>query len=287
MSERFGDIDHVTLSLDNAGASVNRALAKMIREQSKEGQVKVHSGRDSLLVLFADLPTAMLCMRAIQSFLASRRVAGVLKISANRGSMIVEGLREPGIIRFSRGWRGRPIDDDIAIGPIGESNTLEYTDKFMGDATARLEAVAADFGLPVDVAKQVLMAAAAELTARENTARAPAKPRRLKWDTDRRPDENPAAFAWRAYAAEAEAGTLHRGVIGKEDKPLAVKLASWLRTHDMPEGIDIPTKPEWNTRQIEAGKAKRAAAPPPRTEGQRLYDVAVKRRRARTRDASL
>jgi hypothetical protein len=96
--------------------------------------------------------------------------------------------------------------------------------------------------------------------------------RRLKWEKDARSDENPAAFAWRAYQAEAKAGTLHRGVIGREDKDLAVKLGNWLRTHDMPEGIDIPTKPEWNTRELPklGGKAERSVL--------RLYEVAKKRK---------
>jgi hypothetical protein len=118
--------------------------------------------------------------------------------------------------------------------------------------------------------------AAAVLRERETTSRATATPR-LKWEADRLPDENPATFAWRAYAAEAKAGTLHRGLIGQEDKALAVKLSNWLRTHDMPEGIDIPTKPEWDTRQLASGKAKPEAAP--RTQGQRLYDVERGRRR--------
>ena len=113
--------------------------------------------------------------------------------------------------------------------------------------------------------------------AREMTTRATATPR-LKWEHDRGDDENPAAFAWRAYQAEAKAGTLHRGVIGQEDKPLAVKLASWLRSHPMPEGIDIPTKPEWITRQAEAGKAKASYATRPQTEGQRIYNALTQRR---------
>ena len=62
---------------------------------------------------------------------------------------------------------------------------------------------------------------------------APATPR-LKWGKDNAPDENPAAFAWRAYQAEAKAGMLHRGVIAQEDKPLAVKLANW--TAHAPDG---------------------------------------------------
>ena len=73
---------------------------------------------------------------------------------------------------------------------------------------------------------------------------------RLKWEQDALPDENPAAFASRAYRAEAEAGTLHRGLIAQEDKPLSIKLANWLRTHKMPKGIDIPSKPEWTSRRL-------------------------------------
>ena len=119
-----------------------------------------------------------------------------------------------------------------------------------------------------------------EITARETTARATAQPR-LKWDTDRQPDESPAHFAWRAYQAEAQAGTLHRGLIGQEDKDLAVKLASWMRSPAHREeaaaaGIDIPTLPEWNTRQAEAGKAKPERRP--QTESQRVYSALTQRR---------
>lgn len=98
-------------------------------------------------------------------------------------------------------------------------------------------------GLSRAAALKALQREAAQQAAQRRT-------RRLKWDKDALPDENPAQFAWRAYQAEAKAGTLHRGVIGREDKPLAVKLASWLRSHDMPEGIDIPTKPEWNSQRL-------------------------------------
>jgi hypothetical protein len=84
----------------------------------------------------------------------------------------------------------------------------------------------------------------------ETTGRAKATPR-LKWEKDALPDEDPATFAWRAYEADAKAGTLHRGVISTEDPPLHRKLKNWLRTYDMPEGIDIPTLPEWNNRQVD------------------------------------
>jgi hypothetical protein len=43
---------------------------------------------------------------------------------------------------------------------------------------------------------------------------------RLKWEKHRREGENPAQFAWRAYAVEAAADTLHRGLIHREDPEL-------------------------------------------------------------------
>ena len=154
------------------------------------------------------------------------------------------------------------------------------------NAASALKAAAVRYGLSEDVAKAIEDLAAN--AARENTVRAPAKPRlaRLKWETHRKPDEDPATFAWRAYAAEAAAGSLHRGVIYNEDRELHRRLNSWLRSIRCRREFDIPTFPDWNTRQIAAGKAKRAPARPPRTEGQRLYDVVVKRRRARPREAT-
>lgn len=60
----------------------------------------------------------------------------------------------------------------------------------------------------------------------------------------------PAAFVAKYYAAEMAAGTLHRAMI--EDRILVRDLTNWLRTNDMPEGIDIPTYPQWNKRQLDA-----------------------------------
>ncbi|WP_158920934.1 hypothetical protein [Acidisphaera sp. S103] len=113
--------------------------------------------------------------------------------------------------------------------------------------TGRISTSNTDGGSP----DQLLSATVSEAV--QTTKRARAKPR-LKWGKDNRLDENPAAFAWRAYQTEAKAGTLHRGVIGHEDKPLAIKLANWLRSNPVPDGIDIPTKPEWNTRQLAKAK---------------------------------
>jgi hypothetical protein len=101
------------------------------------------------------------------------------------------------------------------------------------------------------------------------------KGRRALWDNRQGADAKltPPKFIAKHYAAEMAAGTLHRGMIGQEDKSLAVKLANWLRTHPMPEGVDIPTLPEWNTRQLaklEDGEFERLA---------RLHEVAKTRRR--------
>ena len=147
----------------------------------------------------------------------------------------------------------------------------------MNEAKA-IEAFAAKKGLSVaelEEAADNYRAAKAELLERETTTRATAAPR-LKWETDRKLGEDPATFAWRAYEAEAKAGTLHRGVIYSEDRELHKRLNSWLRSHDMPEGIDIPTLPEWNTRQLakhggRVGAGRRSISV--RTEKARLYDA--------------
>lgn len=170
---------------------------------------------------------------------------------------------------------------------IGESEKPEYTGRHGGPVGDDLERVKANIFARVDNMPSDRLPALAKLideferTNGEVAASQPAKQSpRPKWPQDALPGENPAYFAWRAYAVEAAAGTLHLGVIRQENEALAVKLVSWLRSpanrKQVPEGFDIPTKPEWNTRQIEAGKAK--PAPAPRTEGQRLYDAVVKRR---------
>lgn len=153
-----------------------------------------------------------------------------------------------------------------------------YDIDIMGKWGPILEAAAAVSEMTVAELNEAIgnyKTAKAGLTARENTGGATAQPR-AKWDARTGDDLklSPAEFIAKHYAAEMAAGTLHRGVIAREDKPLAVKLASWLRSNPMPEGIDIPTKPEWITRQAEAGKAE----PAPRTEGQRIYDALRHRR---------
>jgi hypothetical protein len=165
--------------------------------------------------------------------------------------------------------------DAASIG-LGDSNIPSYT----GDMTtqaARLEAAAEILreSFPAERVERALQYLVAADAARETTSQSAKGTPRLKWENDRQPDENPAAFAWRAYAAEASAGKLHRGVIHAEDPPLYWKLTVWLRSHSMPEEIDIPTKPEWNTRQLaEAGAPVKPGRRFIRTEQARLYDAA-------------
>jgi hypothetical protein len=146
----------------------------------------------------------------------------------------------------------------------------------LSEAT-RLYVKARELGFTVEKAIETLEREAKDAARETTTGRAKAK-RRLKWEKDARPGENPAEFAWRAYQAEAKAEALHRGLIGREDKLLRRDLNNWLRTHPMPKGIDIPTYPEWNTRRLAE------TASPPRavrvlTEEGRLHEAARYRAR--------
>jgi tetratricopeptide (TPR) repeat protein len=158
--------------------------------------------------------------------------------------------------------------------PVVESDDTEYNISM--DQAAILEAAAEILrgGFPaerVDRALEYLLAADAP---RETTDRAAAEPR-PKWETDARPDEDPAHFVARAYAAEMAAGMLHRGIIRRDDPELHRRLNNWLRTHAMPEGIDIPTLPEWNTRELERrAERPRSGRRIVRTEEGKLYDAA-------------
>jgi tetratricopeptide (TPR) repeat protein len=137
------------------------------------------------------------------------------------------------------------------LNELAESNVQDYNRGLM-DAAEAIEAAAVLLSrvFPAERVGKALedLAAGGERAGTDVSATGEPRP---KWEIDRLPGENPAKFAWRAYAAEAEAGTLHRGVISTEDPALHRKLKNWLRTHDMPEGIDIPTLPEWNDRQVE------------------------------------
>ena len=171
-------------------------------------------------------------------------------------------------LAFDRDDYWAVVDKDIVI----------YNDYVVDQTMAAIETLSRILGNGV---RKVILdyVEARDTTARSTTTdRANAK-LRLKWEKDRRKGENPAQFAWRAYAVEAAAGTLHRGLIYKENRELHRRLNSWLRSHPMPEGIDIPTKPEWNTRLL--AKFDRPLRPRVSGEEGRLYNVARLRRRKR------
>jgi hypothetical protein len=174
------------------------------------------------------------------------------------------------------------LEDD----PDYDDDTTGETDADLGGTmtTEKILAAAAEI-LGLEDVGELKLAARERLAAKQATQHA--KPPRLLWNKDNAPDENPAMFAWRAYAAEAEAKTLHLGVIRQEDEPLAVKLVSWLRSpanrKQVPEGFDIPTKPDWLKRQDQDHPVQ-PPPPPPRTEEVRRYTrESVRRSRARHR----
>ena len=68
---------------------------------------------------------------------------------------------------------------------------------------------------------------------------------RPPWNKNGPYGEKPAEFIAIAYKPEMAAGTLHRGLIGVEQPALRTKLNSWLRHHELPEGVDVPTQQQW------------------------------------------
>lgn len=105
----------------------------------------------------------------------------------------------------------------------------------------------------------------------------------------------PSEFIRKYYVTEIEEGSLHRGIIHQEDKSLYIALANWLRNHDLPSDLNIPTYIEWNTQklaEIEAIESpsqvittlKHLASEQNRPEADetvRLHNVARKRRAKR------
>ena len=197
--------------------------------------------------------------RKEHDFATLRAHMGALRTGGGFATPNIGALRGPDI------GAGGSIESDRAkfLKAFEESKKLGYTDVIMGDAAHDLNALAAGLGYTFEGAKETLEREAAK-AARETTARATAAPR-LKWERDRLPDETPAHFAHRA-------GYQHRGEIYSEDRELHRRLNSWLRSHAMPEGIDIPTLPEWNDRQVASG-----AGVPVVTDEVREYHRALKR----------
>jgi tetratricopeptide (TPR) repeat protein len=202
-----------------------RVRKKIARVSEKKGsQILKHTGRSLYYLGFA------LCRRdlihaAIPVFRRARELSPAFnKLSPGEHEFINELLNK------------EPENNDYA------TNKAPYNEGDMKLDTA-YKMVARDLGCRVEDLEKL----------RKTKPRADikAKPRVL-WENRKDEDAKltPPEFIAKHYAAEMAAGTLHRGVIAQEDKPLAVKLASWLRSNPMPEGVDIPTKPEWNTRQL-------------------------------------
>jgi hypothetical protein len=144
---------------------------------------------------------------------------------------------------------GVPAFDPENYSVVVGNGVVIYNQDIISEVLAAIDTLARILG---DGVRKVILdyPAAKDITACSTTTRpAKAKPR-LKWEKERREGENPAQFAWRAYAVEAAAGTLHRGLIRREDPELHRRLNRWLCSHPMPEGIDIPTKAKWHTRLL-------------------------------------
>lgn len=127
----------------------------------------------------------------------------------------------------------------------------------MHDAEKIFE-VAADLGgVRVDDVRKTLEQLATRSATKDAT-----QPPRAKWKAREGADPNlsPLEFIAKHYAAEMANGTLHRGLITREDKPLAMQLVHWLRSHPMPEGMHIPTRADRHDRETTQNKEARSYA---------------------------
>jgi tetratricopeptide (TPR) repeat protein len=110
----------------------------------------------------------------------------------------------------------------------------------------------------------------------------PAMTTHLFWPDYRREGEVPPEFVKRAYAAEMATGTLHKGVIYRDDRSLYRAIHKWVGRgrNPWPKDVDLPTEAEWNTRQL----SKRRDDAETR-EAIRLHEVERKRRPKRPNGA--
>ena len=111
--------------------------------------------------------------------------------------------------------------------------------KLVTDSDEALELVAQKFGVAVHDARVAL----SELASR--------RPSRLTWGARDGADFNlsPPEFIVKQYQPEIAAGTLHRGVIARDDPDLLTMFDRWVRVHGKPMEVELPTKREWETRQ--------------------------------------
>jgi hypothetical protein len=237
-------------------------VLKLVLTAWREGSIK--DGLVALAMLGATAPvllfTALLLKTMPEAALEKDKSSSALKF--RRPST------KPGSSEIDRQYS----QDDLSI-------SEDYTEGVSNNAA---DTLIDSLGVALEIPEQRMSAFRRTITdfaAAEGMATTRAAKPRTRWEDRKGADAklSPPEFIAKHYAAEMAAGTLHRGTIAQDDKPLAVKLASWLRSHPMPENINIPTKPEWITRQAEAGKAR--PAPAPRTQGQRLYDALRHRQR--------
>lgn len=102
----------------------------------------------------------------------------------------------------------------------------------------------------------------------EETART-----RLKWGKDRTPDEDPAHFAARAYAAEIGSGTFDKSLIRRNDRTLYQRLfrdKAWGELAAIGK-TEVPTKPQRNTERLREVLAR--GEPLSRSKDMSLYDA--------------
>jgi tetratricopeptide (TPR) repeat protein len=116
--------------------------------------------------------------------------------------------------------------------------------------------------------------AMAEARAHETAPEHQSKPARPKF-RERTGDDlklSPPEFVKIAYSRERADGTLHKGLIHRDDPGLYTDLHNWLRDpqNRMPDDLDLPTYHEWNTRR---------RADPATQEAIRLQEVERGRRR--------
>jgi hypothetical protein len=162
---------------------------------------------------------------------------------------------------------------------IGKYIEPGYTGETMGDAPVDLNAAAAEFGLPPEIAREALKKAAVDY-ARTMTGRAK-EPPRADWIEARGRGVTLPDFIAEKFEVELRDGTMTRAMLNRYDK-LPGDFYGYPRHHEMPDWLKaIPTKARLNTLRLaeraEVGKPVRPV-PRPRTDEQRLYDTAVKRR---------
>jgi hypothetical protein len=166
---------------------------------------------------------------------------GALDLKDENNGYWSEPIAEEFIREFER---RRDNDENI------EELLNEFYARTMEKHEQDIERLALSFGLTNKARAQFVATVKEALaTAREASSRSWAANSRLKWQRDRKPDETPADFAARARYE-------HRGQIYSEDRDLHRRLNSWLRSYDWPEGVRyVPTKSEWNDRQVAKGSA--------------------------------